>query len=255
MPSVPYCAAVLTGLFLVAANPLAAEQPGAQESAGQLGHDDSRPAFICMPSSLGSPFIPVDSWVYPAMLRLYSLGFVDTVYLGMRPWTRASIDHMLEEAGARIEDADDGPATDEAQGIYDALMHKMLTDMQGPCLKHEGNSRVESVYETARSINGTPLRDSFHLGSTVINDYGRPYQSGFNNYAGASGYAAAGRFLFYARGEFQEAPSGPGYSTPLAQALTGTLIDATTDYLGTTNPIPLKYQTTIPVGPIASIDH
>ena len=57
-----------------------------------------------MPSSLGSPFIQVDSWVYPAMLRLYSLGFVDTVYLGIRPWTRASVDHMLEEAGARIEE-------------------------------------------------------------------------------------------------------------------------------------------------------
>ena len=189
-----------------------------------------------MPSSLGSPFIQVDSWVYPAMLRLYSLGFVDTVYLGIRPWTRASVDHMLEEAGARIEDADDGPATDEAQGIYDALMRKMLNDMQGPCLRHEGNSRVESVYEVARSINGTPLRDSYHLGSTVINDYGRPYQSGFNNYAGASGYAAVGRFLFYARGEFQEAPSGPGYSTALAQELA--VIDGTTDYLNNSGPTP-----------------
>ena len=253
MPSVIYCAAVLTGLFLVTANPLVAEQPGAPESAGQLGRDVSRPEFVCKPSAMGSPFIPVDSWVYPAMLRLYSLGFVDTVYLGLRPWTRASVDHMLEEAGARIEDADDGPATDEAQGIYDALMHKMLNDMQGPCLRYEGNSRVESVYEVARSIGGTPLRDSFHLGSTIINDYGRPYQSGFNNYSGASGYAAAGRFQFYARGEFQAAPSAAGYSTPLARALTGTLIDGTTYYLSTTNPIPLKYQTTIPVGPIASI--
>ncbi len=122
------------GFFLVATHPLAAEQPGAPESAGQLEPDNSRPALPCMPSALGSPFIPVDSWVYPAMLRLYSLGFVDTVYLGMRPWTRASMDHMLEEVGARIEDADEGPATDEAQGIYDALMQKMLNDMQGPCL-------------------------------------------------------------------------------------------------------------------------
>jgi hypothetical protein len=30
----------------------------------------------------------VDSWVYPAVLRLYSVGYVDHVYLGMRPWTR-----------------------------------------------------------------------------------------------------------------------------------------------------------------------
>jgi hypothetical protein len=39
------------------------------------------------------------------VLRLYSMGFVDNVFLGMRPWTRASVSNMLEEAGARIEDA------------------------------------------------------------------------------------------------------------------------------------------------------
>jgi hypothetical protein len=33
----------------------------------------------------------------------------------------------------------------------------------------------------------TPLRDCFHLGSTVINDYGRPYQYGVNNHSGSSG--------------------------------------------------------------------
>ena len=44
-------------------------------------------------------------------------------------------------------------------------------------------------------------------------------QSGFNNYTGASGYASAGRFVLYVRGEFQGAPSATGYSAALAQAL------------------------------------
>jgi len=114
------CAVVLAALLLLTAHPLAAEQPGATEGAGQMGRDADHTAYVCQPSTMGSPYIPVDSWVYPAVLRLYSLGFVDTVYLGLRPWTRASLDHMLEEAGARIEDADEGPATDEAQEIYDA---------------------------------------------------------------------------------------------------------------------------------------
>ena len=244
-----YCAAVLTALLPMTALSVAAEQPAAPEGAGQLQRDADRPAFVCMPSKLGSPYIPVDSWVYPAVLRLYSLGFLDTVYLGLRPWTRASVDHMLEEAGARIEDADEGPTTDEAQGIYDALMHKMRNDMMGPCLRHEGNSHVESVYEVARSISGTPLRDSFHLGSTVINDYGRPYQSGFNNYSGASGYAAAGRFLIYARGEFQAAPSAAGYTTQLADYLSTNV-----DLIPFINPITSApyNQPTIPLGPIAA---
>src|SRR5271165_4349822 len=163
------CVAVLAGLlslaslFLITANSLAAEQPGAPDGAGQLGgHDPGRPAPVCEPSKLDSPYIPVDSWVYPAVSRLYSLGFVDTVYLGMRPWTRSSVEHMLEETGARIEDADAGPAMDEAQKLYESLSHELNEDIQGPCMVHEGNSRIESVYSVMRAISGTPLRDSYH---------------------------------------------------------------------------------------------
>ncbi len=230
------------------ANPLPAQEPG---GAGPSGRDPSRPEPVCEPSVLGSPYIPVDSWVYPAMLRLYSLGLVDDVFLGMRPWTRASVSHMLEQAGARIEDADPGPATDEAQDIYDALMRELRDDTEGPCLAHRGNSRIESTYTVVRGISGTPLRDSYHLGSTIVNDYGRPYENGFNNYTGASGYAAAGRFVLYVRGEFQGAPSAAGYSPALAQALatidTGLLQIAINPATG------LPYlQTTIPQGPIGT---
>ena len=84
--------------------------------------------------------------------------------------------------------------------------------MEGPCGQYEGNTRIESVYTVARGISGTPLDDSFHLGSTIVNDYGRPFENGFNNYSGVSGYATAGRFALYVRGEFQAAPSATGYS-------------------------------------------
>jgi hypothetical protein len=224
---------LLAGLSLLASAPLAAEDHTATD---------------CEPAALGSPYITVDSWVYPAVFRLYSLGFVDNVFLGMRPWTRSSVSHMLEEAGARIEDADAGPATDEARGIYDSLMHELRNEMSGPCLTHRSNSRVESVYSVSRAISGTPLRDSYHLGSTIINDYGRPYQNGFNNYSGASGYTAAGRFVFYARGEFEAAPSATGYSQALAQALS--TVDGTT-FLNLSTGLPYP-QATIPMGPIAN---
>ena len=245
-----HCATVLAALVLFTAHPLAAEEPSAADGSAQLGRDPSRPAPVCEPSLLDSPYIPVDSWVYPATLRLYSLGFVDTVFLGLRPWTRSSLDHILEEAGARIEDADPGPATDEAQDIYEALIHELHFDVQGPCLRHQGSSRIESIYSIERAISGTPLRDSFHLGSTVINDYGRPYTGGFNSYSGASGYASAGRFQLYARGEFQGAPSAPGYSAALVQGLAS--LDTTTDYFNTTIPLPPSLQTTMPAGPIAA---
>jgi len=251
-------AIALAGLFLVAAGPLAAQQPsptgGAGKSAGQVSDQTST---VCEPSILDSPYVPVDSWVYPAVFRLYSLGLVDTVYLGMRPWTRASIERMLEEASTRIEDADPGPVTDQAQQTYDALVHEMHNNSQGPCLAHQGSAHIESVYSVARGISGIPLRDSYHLGSTIVNDYGRPYENGFNNYSGASGYASAGRFLIYVRGEFQGAPSAAGYSQAVSEQLAA--IDDVTSYFSPSCwasligcvPMPYNGQPTIPAGPIA----
>jgi hypothetical protein len=167
----------------------------------------------------------------------------------MRPWTQQSVSNMLEETGDRIEDAEGDPGADEARTIYTALTRELRYGNQGPCGAHESTSRIESVYSVARAISGTPLRDSFHLGSTIVNDYGRPYANGFNNYSGASGYASAGRFLVYARGEFHGAPSSTGYSTALAQALSA--IDIIT-YLNSATGLPYN-QATIPQGPLATV--
>ena len=255
------CAIVLAGFILMTAIPIAAEQPAAPEGSGQSERDSSRSVAVCEASTLGSPYIPVDSWVYPAVLRLYSLGYIDHVYLGMRPWTRASLSNMLQDIDAQIEDANTyGVSTaGKAQDIYAALIHFLHYDAGMQCLTQQSGEHVESVYSVARGISGTPLRDSFHLGSTIINDYGRPYENGINNYSGASGYATFGRFTLYVRGEFQGAPSAAGYSQSLAQALS--TIDGTTNYYTntTTYPtspptpaIPLNQLTTIPVGPIAT---
>ena len=230
------CTTLLAVLFVMGVDAVVAPQGAAQVTA-----------LPCRPAAMDSPYIPVDSWVYPAVLRLYGLGFVDDVFLGIRPYTRASLSNMLDEAGARIQDADPGPATDQAEEIYEALMHELRYDIQGPCAPHEGNSRLESVYSIERAISGTPLRDSYHLGSTVINDYGRPYANGFNDYSGASGYVSAGRFLLYARGEFDGAPSATGYSTALA-----TILSENDEIpLNPATGLPFK-QETIPWGPIGS---
>ncbi len=251
MAVISKCATLLAGLFLLANGVIATAQTRAGQTAAPAGQWDQNSGGVtsaCAPATLGSPYIPVDSWVYPAVLRLYSLGYVDNVYLGMRPWTRASVGHMLEESGARIVEASAGPTTSEAQGIYNALMRELRYDVQGPCLAHHSSGRVESVYTVGRGISGTPLRDSFHLGSTIINDYGRPYENGFNNYTGASAYAVAGRFSFYVRGEFEGAPSASGYSPALANALR--TVD-NTNFLNASTGLPYS-QTTIPMGPIST---
>ena len=218
-------------------------------ATAQAVNDPGRPQTGCNVSALDSAYIPVDSWVYPAVWRLYSLGFIDDVFLGMRPWTRSSVSNLVDQAGARIDDADPGPATDEAEGIYEALMHELHPEIAGPCLSFEGKSRIESAYTVARAISGTPLQDSFHLGQTIVNDYGRPYANGFSSYSGASGYLAAGRFLLYARGEFQGTPSFSGYSAGLAATLSA--IDQL-PFLDPATGLPY-HQATIPLGPIGTV--
>ncbi len=201
------------------------------------------PMAPCRLSELGSPYIPVDSWMYSSLTQLYSLGYLDTAFLGLRPWTRSSVIHMLEQTSAQLEDAPEGAATDEAQQLYDALWHELNSDASGPCFGHSGQVRIESAYEVGRGISGTPLHDSYHIGETITNDYGRPYEGGFDNYTGVSGYATAGIFTLYARTEFQYAPSATGYSQTLFDAL------SSVDEIPTaTNP----EQPTIPLGPIAT---
>jgi hypothetical protein len=243
--------------MLVCVPVVAAESPEMAKDAAQVTSDASGNASPCEPAKLGSPYIPVDSWVYPAMLRLYSLGYVDTVFLGLRPWTRASVMHMLENAGDLIQDSEDNgdPGVGQAREIYDAINRELHDDMEGPCGAHQGSTRIESVYSASRGITGTPLHDSFHLGSTIVNDYGRPLENGFNNYSGISGYAAAGRFALYVRGEFEGAPSAAGYSAPLAEALSNidlTLynVPSSTAPYGPTAAV--YVQPTIPQGPIAT---
>ena len=101
--------------------------------------------------------------------------------------------------------------------------------------------QFESVYTRLNGITGTPLRDSFHLGQTIINDYGRPYAEGFNNVTGFSGRSEAGRFSLYFRGEYQHAPGTDGYSNALS-----TLLSNNDGISFTASP----NQATIPSGPI-----
>jgi len=234
------------GFWLATATDLNAQQ--AEVSAQQAPVLSATVAPPCNPAQMGSPYVPVDSWVYPAVLRLYSLGFVDNAYLGLRPWTRLSIDHMIELTGAKIQEADASSAREEAEGIYDSLLHELHNDTEGPCRTFHGGTRLESAYTVLRGITGTPLRDSYHLGQTVVNDYGRPYASGFNNYSGLSGFATAGRFVLYVRGEFQGGPSATGYSQALARQLS--LYSDNIPFTNTSGAI--FNQDTIPMGPIAS---
>jgi hypothetical protein len=184
-------------------------------------------------------YVPVDSWVYPALDRLHGLGYLDSAFLGLRPWTRRSIQRMIDEAST-----EDGIQTDpQASEILTALQREFGSEDDDSI---DLSYACEGLYTRMQGISGLSLRDSFHLGQTLVNDYGRPYQPGFNTVDGAAGSAQFGRFSLYVRGEFQHAPAASGYSPALVATLSS--IDQVPL---ATNPV----QATIPAGPIASANN
>ena len=193
---------------------------------------------------LGSAYIPVDSWVYPAMMRLYSLGYLDTMYVSMRPYTRRSALHILQKSEDAILGSDDGQAQEILSALLNELTEEGITDGAIAASQRGTVYGVQSVYARVTGVSGSILQDSFHLGQTFSNDYGRPEEPGFNSILGFSTLNERGPFSLYVRGEYQHAPGGPGYSLGLSSQLSNTdeILFAP----------PNSPQATIPTGPIAA---
>jgi hypothetical protein len=117
------------------------------------------------PSAVLPPdvYVPMDSWVYPALDRLHGLGYLNSGYLGLRPWTRRSIQRMLDDT-SQDEGLEKNP---QAAEILADLRREFgvededLSDLSYGC---------EGLYTRLQGITGLTLRDSFHLGQTLVND-------------------------------------------------------------------------------------
>jgi hypothetical protein len=168
----------------------------------------------------GSVYISMDSWIYPAMERLYALGYIDTAFLGLRPWTRLSCLHMLERSQMKIFTAPDSPGNRDARQLFDSLARELYNsrDALDPD-RSNAHAELERLYARAMYIGGTPINDSYHFGQTLINDYGRAYQGGFNGLAGFSVRAEDVRLSLKVRGEFQHAPGRAAYPLSVRQTI------------------------------------
>jgi len=221
------------------------EQPSVSDSGALYSlQDSSEPS--------GSVYIPLDSWIYPAVLRLYGLGYMDQLFLGLRPYTRLSLLHALNSARTTITEG----KNDEAEGIFDALLRYLEPEIVSGLSDRGALYGVDSVYVRALNITGLPLRDSYHLGSTLANDYGRPYQNGINGIAGFSTLAESGRLSLYVRGEYQHARAANGYSQAFAAQMMSLDREPFCNTSG--SPLPCAYgpiPATTPLGPIAQLDN
>jgi hypothetical protein len=166
------------------------------------------------PSAMGSPYVPLDSWIYPALERLIATGHIEDAFLGIRPWTRIECARLLDEIQGKYYQVEDELSPEDLQ-LYNTLTMEFSTEITLLDGGENNTIRLESVYSRITGISGQPLTDGYHLGETITNDFGRPYQEGFNNVTGFSGWAAAGRWIAYVNGEYQHAPSGPALSDPV----------------------------------------
>ena len=162
-----------------------------------------------LPGTLASTYVPLDSWVYPAMEQLIGQGYVNTAFMGLRPWTRMSCARMMVEMHDNIEGHTDlPPQILHLQKYLDTEFAEELEALEG---RPTESIQLDTLYARTLDIAGKPINDSYHFGQTLINDEGRPYQQGVNNITGFTARAEDRRFAFYVSGEYQHAPFAPAY--------------------------------------------
>ena len=156
------------------------------------------------PQSTGPVYVPLDSWVYPALKRLAALGYAPDEESLVAPWTREQCAELVKE----VEDIASRHGTKVSMGAMNEEARRLISDLKREFERDGGpavQAQVESIYGRVSQIGGVPLRDSYHFGQTLTDDYGRPFEKGTNAVGGFSAYATAGLFSGYFRGEYQEA--------------------------------------------------
>src|SRR5579859_5872571 len=166
------------------------------------------------PENQGSPYVPLDSWIYPALDRLAAMGLIDSGFAGMKPWTRNECVRLLGEASERV---DAGVGGAEAEQTYQLLETEFRGELDRAGGPDRARANLESVYARVTNISGQPLTDGNHFGQTITNDFGRPYQQGFNSVEGFSAWTTSGRWVGYVRAEYQHSPSAPAQSDEARQ--------------------------------------
>ena len=167
-----------------------------------------------LPGKLASTYVPLDSWVYPAIERLAVGRYIPMPFMSLRPWTRMNCARMLAGLNERLQGNLELPS--DMNAIRQALNVEFSDELSALEGKPYESIRLDTVYTRITGIAGPPLNDN-NLGQSLINNYGRPYQEGFNNSTGFSARADDGRFSYYVSGEYQHSPPAPAY--PLSARL------------------------------------
>jgi hypothetical protein len=123
---------------------------------------------------------------------------------------------LLEQRRRRASEFAQDESSLELVRILEQEFAAELDEIEGDDVS---NAQVTSLYTRMQGIGGDSLRDGYHLGQTVVNDYGRPYGNGFNNVTGGSFSFDYDWFTVAMRGEFQRAAAGTIYPASAIKTL------------------------------------
>ena len=169
------------------------------------------------PAYMGSTYVPLDSWIYPAIERLTALGYLPTEILAIRPWPRLECARLVLEAEEQL--GEPGRENVSLSAIVKQLRQEFAMELAELNGARNLGAQLESAYVRATEIAGRPLRDSYDFAQTLYDDYGRPYGQGFNTVDGGAIRAQVGALAFYFRGEYQHSSSIQNYTPAQQQAI------------------------------------
>ena len=170
------------------------------------------------PGNVASTYVPLDSWIYPAdgaADRRADTSTPPSSACGRGHECRALTCSSRCRATSNTTPTFRRKSCSSRRAL-DAEFADELAAWDG---RPVDSIHLDSVYTRVMDIAGTPVNDSYHFGQTLINDYGRPYWQGVNNITGFSASANDGRFAFYVNGEYQYAPTIPGYPLSVRQVI------------------------------------
>jgi hypothetical protein len=159
--------------------------------------------------SNATTYVPLDSWVYPALERLGALGGHRSAVAGMKPWTRRECARLVAESG-EIRQMEG--LSEQALRLLSALEREFAAELAGR-VGTEPRAEMDSVYARVLGARGAPLEDAFHFGQALPNDFGRPLRAGANGVVGFSARGSWGPFSFHLQPE--AVFSGAGEALPL----------------------------------------
>lgn len=175
------------------------------------------------PEHMGSPYVPLDSWVYPAIERLEALGYIHTAFEGTKPWARTECARLISEASDELSLRSAGPVAGEQQEEAQALLTVLSEEFQREAELDMGGvnrwAAMPSFYTRVISASGAVLTDGYHSGQTYAYDYGRPFRPGTNFISGFSTDFGAGPLFVHLNTEFQHAPGAPALSDAVRQVI------------------------------------